>query len=295
VDALISYVVNVISLGGTYALLALGLAVIFSVLGLINFAHGELMTLTGYVLLAGILMGQPFWLAVLVAVIAGGVAAALMEFAAFRPVRNASGATLLMTSFAVSMLLQVLFQNGISARGQAVPVPAWLTTSLSIGNSQISKVQIMSITVGVLSLLALKFFFDRSYWGWAIRAAADDFEIVGLMGVKASRLISFAFLLSGLLAGIAGVLWVIQRGSVDPLMGFKPVLAAFIVAVIGGLGSLTGAVAGGFILGAIEIALQTWLPPNVMPYRDAITYTIVVIILSIFPNGIFGKRTQEKV
>jgi branched-chain amino acid transport system permease protein len=295
VDALISYVVNVISLGGTYALLALGLAVIFSVLGLINFAHGELMTLTGYVLLAGILMGQPFWLAVLVAVIAGGVAAALMEFAAFRPVRNASGATLLMTSFAVSMLLQVLFQNGISARGQAVPVPAWLTTSLSIGNSQISKVQIMSITVGVLSLLALKFFFDRSYWGWAIRAAADDFEIVGLMGVKASRLISFAFLLSGLLAGIAGVLWVIQRGSVDPLMGFKPVLAAFIVAVIVGLCSLTGAVAGGFILGAIEIALQTWLPPNVMPYRDAITYTIVVIILSIFPNGIFGKRTQEKV
>lgn len=294
-DALISYVVNVISLGGTYALLALGLAVVFSVLGLINFAHGELMTLTGYVLLAGILTGQPFWLAVLVAVIAGGISAALMEFAAFRPVRNASGATLLMTSFAVSMLLQVLFQNGISPRGQAVPVPTWLTTSLSIGNSQISKVQIMSITVGVLALLALKFFFDRSYWGWAIRAAADDFEIVGLMGVKASRLISFAFLLSGLLAGVAGVLWVIQRGSVDPLMGFKPVLAAFIVAVIGGLGSLTGAVAGGFILSAIEIALQTWLPPSVMPYRDAITYTIVVIILSIFPNGIFGKRTQEKV
>ena len=294
-DALISYLVNVISLGGTYALLALGLAVVFSVLGLINFAHGELMTLTGYVLLAGILTGQPFWLAVLVAVIAGGISAALMEFAAFRPVRNASGATLLMTSFAVSMLLQVLFQNGISPRGQAVPVPTWLTTSLSIGNSQISKVQIMSITVSVLSLLALKFFFDRSYWGWAIRAAADDFEIVGLMGVKASRLITFAFLLSGLLAGVAGVLWVIQRGSVDPLMGFKPVLAAFIVAVIGGLGSLTGAVAGGFILSAIEIALQTWLPPNVMPYRDAVTYTLVVIILSIFPNGIFGKKTQEKV
>jgi branched-chain amino acid transport system permease protein len=294
-DSLISYVVNLISLGGTYALLALGLAVIFSVLGLINFAHGELMTLTGYVLLAGILTGQPFWLAVLVAIIAGGISAVLMEFAAFRPVRNASGATLLMTSFAVSMLLQVLFQNGISPRGQAVPVPPWLTTSLSIGNSQISKVQIMSIVVGLLALVALKFFFDRSYWGWAIRAAADDFEIVGLMGVKASRLISFAFLLSGLLAGVAGVLWVIQRGSVDPLMGFKPVLAAFIVAVIGGLGSLTGAVVGGFILSAIEIALQTWLPASVMPYRDAITYTIVVIILSIFPNGIFGKRDQEKV
>jgi branched-chain amino acid transport system permease protein len=294
-ESLISYVVNVISLGGTYALLALGLAVVFSVLGLINFAHGELMTLTGYVLLAGILMGQPFWLAVLIAVIAGGVSAALMEFAAFRPVRNASGATLLMTSFAVSMLLQVIFQNGISPRGQAVPVPAWLTTSISVGVSQISKVQIMSITVGLVALIFLKFFFDRSYWGWAIKAAANDFEIVGLMGIKASRLITFAFLLSGLLAGIAGVLWVVQRGSVDPLMGFKPVLAAFIVAVIGGLGSLTGAVFGGFILSSIEIALQTWLPANVMPYREAITYTIVVLILSVFPNGIFGKRVQEKV
>ena len=294
-ESLISYVVNVISLGGTYALLALGLAVVFSVLGLINFAHGELMTLTGYVLLAGILMGQPFWLAVLIAVIAGGVSAALMEFAAFRPVRNASGATLLMTSFAVSMLLQVIFQNGISPRGQAVPVPAWLTTSISVGVSQISKVQIMSITVGLVALIFLKFFFDRSYWVWAIKAAANDFEIVGLMGIKASRLITFAFLLSGLLAGIAGVLWVVQRGSVDPLMGFKPVLAAFIVAVIGGLGSLTGAVFGGFILSSIEIALQTWLPANVMPYREAITYTIVVLILSVFPNGIFGKRVQEKV
>ena len=294
-ESLISYVVNVISLGGTYALLALGLAVVFSVLGLINFAHGELMTLTGYVLLAGILMGQPFWLAVLIAVIAGGVSAALMEFAAFRPVRNASGATLLMTSFAVSMLLQVIFQNGISPRGQAVPVPAWLTTSISVGVSQISKVQIMSITVGLVALIFLKFFFDRSYWGWAIKAAANDFEIVGLMGIKASRLITFAFLLSGLLAGIAGVLWVVQRGSVDPLMGFKPVLAAFIVAVIGGLGSLTGAVFGGFILSSIEIALQTWLPAHVMPYREAITYTIVVLILSVFPNGIFGKRVQEKV
>jgi branched-chain amino acid transport system permease protein len=294
-ETFISYIVNVISLGGTYALLALGLAVVFSVLGLINFAHGELMTLTGYVLLAGVLMGQPFWLAVLIAVIAGGVSAALMEFAAFRPVRNASGATLLMTSFAVSMLLQVIFQNGISPRGQAVPVPAWLTTSISVGVSQISKVQIMSITVGLVALIFLKFFFDRSYWGWAIKAAANDFEIVGLMGIKASRLITFAFLLSGLLAGIAGVLWVIQRGSVDPLMGFKPVLAAFIVAVIGGLGSLTGAVFGGFILSSIEIALQTWLPANVMPYREAITYTIVVLILSVFPNGIFGKRVQEKV
>lgn len=294
-DALITYVVNVVSLGGTYALLALGLAVVFSVLRLINFAHGELMTLAGYTLLAGILLGVPFWAAVATAVVVGGVAAVIMESTAFRPVRNAGPATLLMTSFAVAMLLQVVFQNFISARGQAVPVPAMFTGSISIGNAQVSIIQSISIVVSLVSLIALKGFFDRSRSGWAIRAAADDFETVRLMGFRASRLIAIAFLISGLLAGIAGVLWVMQRGSVDPLMGLKPVLAAFVVVVIGGLGSLSGAVLGGYLLAAIEIALQTWLPDGLAPYRDALTFILVIVVLSLFPNGLFGKRVAEKV
>jgi branched-chain amino acid transport system permease protein len=295
VDAILTYVVNVVSLGGTYALLALGLAVVFSVLRLINFAHGELMTLAGYALLAGILLGVPFWAAVLAAVIVGGVAAVIMEATAFRPVRNANPATLLMTSFAVAMLLQVILQNFISARGQAVPVPSIFTGSIAIGNAQVSIIQAISIVVSLLSLIALKAFFDRSRSGWAIRAAADDFETVRLMGFKASRLIAIAFLISGLLAGIAGVLWVMQRGSVDPLMGLKPVLAAFVVVVIGGLGSLSGAVLGGYLLAAIEIALQTWLPEGLAPYRDALTFVLVIVVLSLFPNGLFGKRVAEKV
>ncbi len=294
-DAILTYVVNVVSLGGTYALLALGLAVVFSVLRLINFAHGELMTLAGYALLAGILLGVPFWAAVLAAVVVGGVAAVIMEATAFRPVRNANPATLLMTSFAVAMLLQVIFQNFISARGQAVPVPSLFTGSIAIGNAQLSIIQAISIVVSLLSLIALKAFFDRSRSGWAIRAAADDFETVRLMGFRASRLIAIAFLISGLLAGIAGVLWVMQRGSVDPLMGLKPVLAAFVVVVIGGLGSLSGAVLGGYLLAAIEIALQTWLPEGLAPYRDALTFVLVVVVLSLFPNGLFGKRVAEKV
>lgn len=294
-DAIITYIVNVISLGGTYALLALGLAVVFSVLRLINFAHGELMALAGYTLLAGIVLGVPFWVSVLAAVVVGGLAAVVMEATAFRPVRNANPATLLMTSFAVAMLLQVIFQNFISARGQAVPVPALFTGSIPVGNAQISIIQAISIGVSLASLIALKLFFDRSRWGWAIRGAADDFETVRLMGYRASRLIAVAFLISGLLAGIAGVLWVMQRGSVDPLMGLKPVLAAFVVVVIGGLGSLPGAVIGGYILAGIEIALQTWLPESFIPYRDALTFVLVIVVLSLFPNGLFGKRVAEKV
>ena len=115
------------------------------------------------------------------------------------------------------------------------------------------------------------------------------------MGFRASRLIAVAFLISGLLAGIAGILWVMQRGSVDPLMGLKPVLAAFVVVVIGGLGSLPGAVLGGYLLAAIEIALQTWLPDVLVPYRDALAFVLVIVVLSLFPNGLFGKRVTEKV
>ena len=115
------------------------------------------------------------------------------------------------------------------------------------------------------------------------------------MGIKASRLIALAFLISGLLAGIAGVLWVMQRGSVDPLMGLKPVLAAFIVVVIGGLGSLSGAVIAGYLLAAIEIALQTWLPESLVPFREALTFIFVIAVLSVFPNGLFGRRVPEKV
>lgn len=294
-DTIIKFVVNMVSLGGTYALLALGLAVVFSVLRLINFAHGEMMALSGYVLLAGIVLGVPFWVAAISAIVAGGLAAIIMEATAFRPVRSASPATLLMTSFAVAMLLQVVFQNGVSPRGQAVPVPSFFNSSVSIGPAQISMIQLISIIVSLASLVLLRFFFFNTRMGWAIRAAATEFEIVRLMGIKASRLIALAFLISGLLAGIAGVLWVMQRGSVDPLMGLKPVLAAFIVVVIGGLGSLSGAVIAGYLLAAIEIALQTWLPESLVPFREALTFIFVIAVLSVFPNGLFGRRVPEKV
>lgn len=281
---------NALALGGTYALLGLGLAVVFSVLGLINFAHGELMTLTGYGIFYAILLGVPYPIALLIGVLLSTAAAILMERIAFRPVRNASGTTMLLTSFAVSTILHILFQNLISARPKAISVPDALAGALTIAGMQIGIIQLISIAVTAVSLLALTLFLRRSLLGIAMRAAAEDFNVARLMGVNANLVISTAFGISGLLAGIAGILWLFQRGSVDPLMGFLPVLKAFIAVVLGGLGSLSGAVVGGFILGIIEVALRAYLPEGILAYRDAISLTLVILVLFFCPQGIVPRR-----
>ena len=215
-DMFLQQLVNALSLGGTYALLALGLAVVFSIMGLINFAHGELMTATGYGLCFALLFGMPFGLAVVAALAVGIALVLLMERTAFRPVRGASGTTLLLTSFAVSAILRVLFQNFISARPQPVPMPMSLSGTLEIGGLHIGVIQAISILVTVIMLAGLNLFLRTTVLGRAMRAAAEDFAIVRLMGIRANAVVATAFAISGLLAGVAGVLWVAQRGSVDP-------------------------------------------------------------------------------
>jgi branched-chain amino acid transport system permease protein len=289
-DYFVQQFMNALALGGTYALLGLGLAIIFSILGLINFAHGELMTLTGYGIFYALFLGAPYPLALLCGIALAMAAAVLMERIAFRPVRNASGTTMLLTSFAVSTILHILFQNLISARPKAIPVPDALAGAVSIAGLQIGVIQLLSVFITSISLFGLLLFFRKSILGVAMRAAAMDFNVTRLMGVKANMVIATAFAISGLLAGIAGVLWLFQRGSVDPLMGFAPVLKAFIVVVLGGLGSLSGAVAGGFILGFIEIALRAYLPDSMLAYRDAISLALVIAVLFFQPNGLFPRR-----
>lgn len=291
-DIFLQQTVNAIALGGTYALLALGLAVVFSILGMINFAHGELMTITGYGLLFAGLSGLPFEFAAPLAIGLAITAAVLMERIAFRPVRGASAATMLVTSFAVSVALQVLFQNLIATRPQAVLLPAWLSGALHLGGLTVGVIQLSSIAATVAMLLFLTWFLKRTVIGLAMRAAAEDFPVTRLMGIHANAVIAAAFAVSGLLAGVAGILWVAQRVSVDPLMGFVPVLKAFIAAILGGLGSLTGAVAGGFTLGFIEIYLTAFLPEAWQPFRDALALGLVIILLLIRPKGLIPARRE---
>lgn len=292
-DLFFQQTVNAMALGGTYALLALGLAVVFSIMGLINFAHGELMTISGYVLMyCGIAM-IPFPIAVLLAIGAAVLAAMLMERIAFRPVRNGSGATMLVTSFAVAMILQVLFQNLISARSQPVSLPSVLSESITVFGLIIGINKIAAIVATIIMLVFLDWFMTRQKTGIAMRAAAEDFAVARLMGIRANTVIAGAFALSGLLAGVAAVLWVSQRASVDPLMGFTPVLKAFIAAILGGLGSLRGAVAGGFLLGFIEIYLSAFLPQEMQEFREPIGLAIVVLVLLFRPNGLLPAATLK--
>jgi branched-chain amino acid transport system permease protein len=217
----------------------------------------------------------------------------VLERIAFRPVRGASGATMLLTSFAVAVLLQLAFQLFISTRPQIVALPAFLTSTIAIGGIAIGVNRLVSVAVAVLVLLALNQFLTRTTIGLAMRAAAEDFDVTRLMGIRANRVIATAFAMSGLLAAVAAILWIAQRSSVDPMMGLIPVLKAFIAATIGGLGSLMGAVLGGLLLGVIEIYLAAYLPEAALPFHGAITLGIVILILVVRPQGLIAPRRER--
>mgnify|MGYP006162713921 FL=1 len=293
-DYFLQQLINGLSLGGIYALLALGLALVFSIMGLINFAHGDLMTLTGYGSIWGISLGLPFGVAILLGLSTAVVAAILMERIAFRPLRGASAASMLLSSFAISTILHILFQNLISARPQAIPYPSIFVGTFDLGFAIVGVIQGVSILVTFATLVALSGFLRHSTLGIGMRAAAQDFAAARVMGLNANRLIGTAFGISGLLAGIAAVLWIGQRGSVDPAMGLLPVIKAFIAVVLGGLGSLSGAVLGGILLGVIEVMLRAYLPDGLLPYREAISLSIIIGILLLRPKGLLGFGDQVR-
>jgi branched-chain amino acid transport system permease protein len=291
---LIQVVVDALSLGSTYALLALGLALVFSIMGLINFAHGELMTIGAYVMVALIVGARlPGWIVIPGTIAATTGAALLMERIAFRPVRGASGATLLLTSFAVSVLLQNLFVVFMGARPKAIPLPAWTNSVLAFGTVTISVLQVLTLVVCLACLVALRLFLTRTSMGVGMRAASQDFVATRLMGIRANHMIAVAFAISGSLAGVATLLYIARRGTVDPYMGLIPVLKAFIAAVLGGLGSLTGAVVGGFLLGTLEVLMQSTLPDDLRPFRDAFVYGLVILVLLARPSGLLGRRATR--
>jgi branched-chain amino acid transport system permease protein len=293
-ELVVQQFVNALSLGGIYALLALGLAIVFSIMGMVNFAHGEIMTLGGYAMwVATVAFGAPLPLVLAAALLTAMAAAVVMERVAFRPVRGSSGATMLLTSFAVSIILQVTFQNVISPRPRGIQLPPEMSQVIPVFGIGVGLIQLTAIVLVLVSLVLITLFLRRTTIGISMRAAAQDFSVARLMGIRADRVIATAFGISGLLAGVAAFLYVAQRGSVEPAMGLTPVIKAFIAAVMGGLGSLSGAVLGGFVLGFIEIMLQAWLPQEALPFKDAVALAIVIAILLWRPQGLLGRVTDR--
>lgn len=291
------FVINTISLGSLYALMALGLVFVYGILKLVNFAYGEYIMVAGYALFVfGTFTKLPFWLIMLLAVALAALTSYLTELVAFRPVRTKSMSALLVTSFAVSVLLQNAALLFVSPRARAVPLPDVLNESVRVLGTTVPLRNLLVIVTTAVLLTGLTLLMKYTVLGIAMRAAADKFTTTRLMGVPANLVISVAFIISGFLAGVVSIFWVSRSASVDPLIGFGPLLIAFIATVIGGMNSLVGAVAGGFVYGLLFNLLSVMLPASMIRYRDAFMFAVVVLFLLLRPEGLIrGSYTEERV
>jgi len=233
----------------------------------------------------------------LLAVLAAVAASVLTERIAFRPIRDKSLTAMLITSFAVSTLLQNAALLLISPRARVVPLPDLFTQSFLIGDLliQVRDVIAVVVTLGLLAIFTL--LLNRTVLGIALRAAADNFRMTRMLGVPANLVISTAFAISGLLAGTVALFWLARTASVTPGIGLEPLIVAFVATVLGGMNSLVGAVVGGYVLALMTVAINTYLPQDLVDYRQAFTFALVILVLLFRPEGLVrprpasGKRT----
>ncbi|MDP2778098.1 MAG: branched-chain amino acid ABC transporter permease [Anaerolineales bacterium] len=293
----LDFLINALSLGSLYALIALGLVIVYGILKLVNFAYGELIMVGGYALfMLGNLPALPWLVMALIAVTIAMLTSYLTERVAFRPVREKSLTAILITSFAVSTLLQNAALLIVSSRSRAVQFPAIFSGSVRLGNVDIANRNILVIVTSTLLLIALTLLLKRTILGIALRAAADKFQMTRMLGVPANLIISVAFVISGLLAGVVSLFWIGRIGSVTPTIGLSPLLIAFVATVIGGMNSLEGAVVGGYLYGILFSIISLILPQNLLDYREAFMFSIVILILLFKPEGLIrGTYSGERV
>jgi branched-chain amino acid transport system permease protein len=287
-ERLVQTIVDALSVGSLYALTALGIGLIFGVMRLINFAHGELITMAAYTLLA--LFGLPVPVMLFGALAVAVILALVTERAAFRPLRRADPTTLLISSFAVSFFLQKLLILVVGSRLKGLDFLPALGHQIELGGVRLQMLQVATIIVSVVLLVALTWFLKGTRLGLHMRAAAEDFRMARVLGVRANSVIAMAFALSGVLAAAVSCLVVVQTGVVQPRMGVQLVIIAFVGTVIGGLGSLSGAALGGFLVGAASILLQALLPPELRAFREAFVFAAVALVLLFRPQGLIPAR-----
>jgi len=284
--------VDATSIGSIYALTALGIGLIFGIMRLINFAHAEFITIAVYIVMLTIAFGFP--VALLAAGIGVLILALLSERLAFRPVRGADPSTLLITSFALSYLLQNTLVLVFGARPSGLNILPELSQPILVGGVRLPIIHLVTIAVTVLLLAATGTFLRRTRMGIEMRAAAADFQMARLLGVRANRVIAAAFGLSGILATAAAILYVAQTGVVEPRLGLHLALIGFVATVVGGMGSLPGAVLGGLAVGMVTVFLQVLLPADLRPYREAFVYLAVILVLVLRPQGLFRPSSARE-
>lgn len=293
-EQLLQQIINGISLGSIYALIALGYTMVYGIIKLINFAHGDVYMIgayTGYVCMTKFQLG--FLPSLLIAMVVCTLLGIIIEKVAYKPLRNATRIAVLITAIGVSLFLEYSTMFVASANVRSYPpMEGLLSKTFKIKNITISMHQIIIVIITLLLMVLLQFVVKKTKTGKAMRAVSQDRDAAQLMGIDVDNTISVTFALGSTLAGAAGVLVGVYYNSINPLMGTMPGLKAFVAAVFGGIGIIPGAMIGGYIIGIIEVFVSGYI--NSM-YRDAVVFAILILILIVKPAGLLGKNTREKV
>jgi len=292
---------DALALGAIYAIAALGIALIFGVMKLVNFAHGTFIAFSVFALIvpstdAMAVMGlgaAPTALLIPAVLAVGAALAVAAEYLVFRPLRGASPVVLMVASFTLGVLIQNLLLVVHGGRPKAISLWPELGAPVTLAGASVPLLQVVVIAVVVLILCALALMLKYSRLGLEMRAAAEDFAMARLLGVRADVVIMGAFALSGALAAVVALVLVAQTGVADVRMGGQIMLVAFIATVVGGMGSLSGAVLAGFAIGAASVALQVALPAEARPFREAFVYGLVILVLLLRPQGLFAPASAK--
>ena len=292
---LISQIANGLILGSMYALIAIGFSMIYGIVRLINFAHGDIFTIGAFATLASIAVIQaPFPVVLAIVLVVGAAVGLLIERAAFRPMRGAPQVTGFIASLAVSIIIENLAVLTVSAQPRTFAVPTYLTQLVQFGTLSMRMIDIAIVVLAIVLMIALVLFVRFTKIGVAMRATAENYDVARLMGININRMISVAFAIGSALAAVGGLMWGAKYGQISPIMGVLPGLKAFVAAVIGGVGSITGAVLGGYVLGMAEVLFVGLLPPEYSGYRNAFVFGALILVLLLMPNGILGRSTEQR-
>ena len=288
---ILTTIINGLSLGGIYAMIALGYTMVYGIAKMLNFAHGDIIMVGGYTIMVAMnFMGNPV-VAVLAAVIVCTLTGVLIEKLAYKPLRGASPLAVLITAIGVSYLLQSLAQIVFGSSSTMVNVTDLGT--ITVGELRISGNTLLTLGCTTAVMVALTLFIKYTRIGRAMVAVSDDRGAAQLMGIPVNRIITITFAIGSALAALAGLFYLLKAPKISNTFGAMPGIKAFTAAVIGGIGSIPGAMLGGVLLGMVEIVAGKF--QEVAPYTDAIEFSILILILLVRPNGLLGKKRREKV
>jgi branched-chain amino acid transport system permease protein len=303
-DTFVQQLINGLNIGAIYALIALGYTMVYGILRLINFAHGDIYMVgafAGYFIASSFGLAGPSWGGLLVVLLGSMIVAALVGMAierfAYRPVRKFSRMTTLITAIGVSLLIENLFVAKFGGQGRGFPQLLQDDAYHLFGNAAISKSQILIFVVSIVLMILLQWIIFKTKVGTAMRAVSFNLNSAKLMGINTNAIITFTFALGSALAAAAGVLTAQYSPTIDPLMGITTGLKAFVAAVLGGIGNIPGAVLGGLLIGVAETMVVGY-GANVgiaSTYRDAVAFAILILVLLLRPSGLLGSTVQEKV